>query len=371
MTDVLGITLPEPGGVATPNVWGTTNNAVLVALEAAVLGSAVNAQDATYGAVGDDDTDATTALQAAIDACPAGGTVLIPAGTYKLTSALELPDYITIRGVGAGSILKQYTNSEPIFEGQAASNTSYVYIYGLRFSAAGSGCYGIKGDPADYYFSVGEIRNCWFDAELAYGLSFLPAHWNVENCYFARVGTPGATCQGIHFYGTNTRVQFNNTIRNCWFDKAIGVNGAVEADTGNSLLLINNTWEGLTAPALYSRGCQNIHVIGGSLENVDIAGTGVALFNIGQDATPNLCYLTLDDVRISQGASEGDADAIVATDTGGNVSFLNCRINANDHYWTVRPGTTTYDTRIVMILNCKENLLGDFGHARAVQSGDL
>ncbi len=35
-----------------------------------------------YGAVGDGQTDCTASLQAAIDACPAGGTVLVPSGTY-------------------------------------------------------------------------------------------------------------------------------------------------------------------------------------------------------------------------------------------------------------------------------------------------
>ncbi|MEU8588977.1 glycosyl hydrolase family 28-related protein [Streptomyces sp. NPDC048664] len=42
-----------------------------------------------YGATGNGSTDDTTALQSAIGAVPAsGGTVVFPAGTYKISSAL-------------------------------------------------------------------------------------------------------------------------------------------------------------------------------------------------------------------------------------------------------------------------------------------
>lgn len=77
-----------------------------------------------YGAVGDDTTDDTTAIQNAITAAAAsGGKVWFPAGTYKITAALKLYSgttptivaytNITLAGSGAsgtnGSIIKQYT----------------------------------------------------------------------------------------------------------------------------------------------------------------------------------------------------------------------------------------------------------------------
>ncbi len=62
-----------------------------------------------YGAVGNDSTDDTAAIQAAITAA-GGGTVLIPAGTYKITSSLTGgTNGIRILGVGREkTIIKNY-----------------------------------------------------------------------------------------------------------------------------------------------------------------------------------------------------------------------------------------------------------------------
>jgi len=58
----------------------------------------------TYGALGDDSNDDTTAIQAAIDAAEvAGGIVFLPAGTYKITSSLTIEEMgVQLVGVGRG-----------------------------------------------------------------------------------------------------------------------------------------------------------------------------------------------------------------------------------------------------------------------------
>jgi len=54
-----------------------------------------------YGAVGTGSIDDTAALQAAIDVCEQDQTpVFLPAGTYLVSSALDLPSFTTIIGVG-------------------------------------------------------------------------------------------------------------------------------------------------------------------------------------------------------------------------------------------------------------------------------
>lgn len=66
-----------------------------------------------YGAVGDDDTDNTTAIQEAIDAAAVdGGTVLIPIGIFK-TNALTSYHNVTINGLGRNSVLKS-NSAEPL-----------------------------------------------------------------------------------------------------------------------------------------------------------------------------------------------------------------------------------------------------------------
>lgn len=59
---------------------------------------ALNVRD--YGAKADGVTDDTAAIQRAIDACPTGGTVSFPAGTYAINSTVYLRSGITITGAG-------------------------------------------------------------------------------------------------------------------------------------------------------------------------------------------------------------------------------------------------------------------------------
>lgn len=59
-----------------------------------------------YGAVGNGIADDTAAIQRAITAAVAvGGTVFFPQGTYKCTSGLTITGAVTLRGVGAASVL--------------------------------------------------------------------------------------------------------------------------------------------------------------------------------------------------------------------------------------------------------------------------
>lgn len=90
----------------------------------------ISVKDPIYGAVGDDSTDDTAAIQAAIDAAEANGKkVFIPAGTYKITSSLTITNEITFQGDGANqSIIKLYTATDSVFAitVDVASNSSFI-----------------------------------------------------------------------------------------------------------------------------------------------------------------------------------------------------------------------------------------------------
>ncbi|MBZ6250398.1 hypothetical protein KVH27_18680 [Streptomyces olivaceus] len=51
-----------------------------------------------YGAKGDDASDDTVAIQAALDACPMGGIVYLPAGAYRTSAPLTIPPAVTLQG---------------------------------------------------------------------------------------------------------------------------------------------------------------------------------------------------------------------------------------------------------------------------------
>ena len=76
-----------------------------------------------FGAKGDGETEDTAMLQAAILSCPAGGRVLIPAGTY-LTGPLFLKSHLTLE-LAKGATLSLLTdrNRFPILPGKTPART--------------------------------------------------------------------------------------------------------------------------------------------------------------------------------------------------------------------------------------------------------
>ena len=58
-----------------------------------------------YGAVGNGAADDAAAINAAISACPAGGTVFLPPGTYKVVTGITIGKQLTLRGADQGGSL--------------------------------------------------------------------------------------------------------------------------------------------------------------------------------------------------------------------------------------------------------------------------
>lgn len=81
----------------------------------------VNVKD--FGAAGDGVADDTAAVQAAIDACPAGGgIVLVPPGVYALSAALNLRPRVAIQGAGSASRLSARTTGMDVLRYLAAAS---------------------------------------------------------------------------------------------------------------------------------------------------------------------------------------------------------------------------------------------------------
>jgi hypothetical protein len=141
--------------------------------------SDVNAKDAPYAAKGDGTADDTAAIQRALDDCPAGKAVFLPAGRYKTTKPLRWKKAIVLRGAGptqtrilAGpgakfdSILEigtNYKNTEtvPVTAGSEAGSGKLTLADAAKVSAGDLIAIWQENDPA----VVGQVPS--FDKRVA------------------------------------------------------------------------------------------------------------------------------------------------------------------------------------------------------------
>src|SRR5712692_6932322 len=116
--------------------------------------------DTLYGAVPNDSTDATTAIQSVLTAVTAqgGGVVYLPLGTYKVSSTLAVTAKTTIRGAGRRASIVHATHSGdgirsnfPI-NGSSAANIRLENI-GIKSDAGntGGGYVDVAGTFVDLY----------------------------------------------------------------------------------------------------------------------------------------------------------------------------------------------------------------------------
>jgi hypothetical protein len=82
-----------------------------------------NVKSATYGAAGDGVADDTAELQATFNAAAGGGMVIIPPGTYKISSTVTIPAGVKIKGAGRDLVTIDGTgvaNQTPFFRAAGA-----------------------------------------------------------------------------------------------------------------------------------------------------------------------------------------------------------------------------------------------------------
>lgn len=158
-----------------------------------------------FGAVGDGVTDDTAAIVAAVAA--ANGTVLFPAGTYRVTSTITITKSLQIVGEGRGSTIISHTSDINVFSfvgfssGWEIGNLSIKRVSGTATSGAA-----INIDTA----SNGMVDNVYIESTYI-GVNVSSSQSVVINkadvWYFKG--------QGIRFYGNNNNDVF---VSNCFIN---------------------------------------------------------------------------------------------------------------------------------------------------------
>lgn len=116
----------------------------------------ISVKDATYGAKGDGTTDDTAAIQAAINAADSSFLCYFPAGTYIISSPLNLVSGGSYVGAGWISIIKQKDNANQSRLVQWPSGTNSnclmadLMIDGNRSNNGVTTCYGLYAFALQY-----------------------------------------------------------------------------------------------------------------------------------------------------------------------------------------------------------------------------
>jgi hypothetical protein len=214
-----------------------------------------------FGAIGDGTTDDTVAIQAAMDA---GYNIVIPSGTYKVTSSINVRLETTITGYGTCLIVGYHTNAVFYFKGLtvAGSNAGKSLIQGVNFTN------GATYTPSEF-IRLG-------DTTTTGALNYLGAAINTEirQCSFYGVAT-----QAIGIYRA-----YNVSIKNCTITNFTGTGVKTFQSVSD-----NTTWAYGTS--IYSTDFTNIvgngiiaasgdiEVFGGVIEGCSLGGVEISATN--------------------------------------------------------------------------------------------
>ncbi len=284
-----------------------------------------------YGAVGDNSTDDTAAIQAAIDAAMAdgyGGVVYFPEGLYKVTGSLTAyfssftsAGQITLLGAGkhTSRIIHHPTATEDtlIIDGWRTSAQSF-YIHNLGFSkSTGTGRHAVYIKNA----SRGEINNCYIYG-YAGGAGVKMISENSKNSDLNRiVGCYIGSCQdGVNTdcegssasYCDGHMIENCDIITNTRYDIYCGNSGGLshKADA----LFVCNSWI-----QCGSTGTHGLYI--------DTGVHSVKMSNCNLDGQPATTCITVasgsDNCLFSNVAVDGGY-----VDSSGTAQFINCHFTA-------------------------------------------
>jgi len=283
----------------------------------------------TYGAVGDDSTDDTAALQAAIDdwaSLTVQGELFIPSGTYKITAALEIPytQGKAIRGDGWNvAVLKQYTDNIPVIKTNA-ENTHSIGLSDLTLTYANAQTSAQTGAIA-LNFTLGSAGTGqgWYwwkvnrliitNAHIGIGIGGPGASGSlaVWNCSFEQIRMSQISQTMIYMSSPTTIGMPVNTFRNIThMGAAVATAGPAIKATACELIFDGLDIEDWTGQIINTVGGSPVTILGLHTERHTLPSS-TPMFYVANDS------LTIMNPAISAEVTSGAAAVLVQVDTGG------------------------------------------------------
>jgi hypothetical protein len=329
--------------------------------------SVVNVKD--YGATGNGVTDDTAAIQAAVNACPVGGIVYFPPGTYMISATLHLLPQRTYQGAGWGSTIQQMNGTNLVqlidfgdtssthqnvvirdiqFDGNKMNNTTTVglYLFGLSYSmlyrvrvqnCPGTGFFIDGNTSAGYTASTNHFVDCWSYGNGGYGIYFSSSvsdnhilggdygyNFNAALC----TAGPSNSAKSATFWGSTSAssVIFLTGADSCQLvgNNIEGSSGhGVEVHANHIFINGNKIYDNANTPAnyglydgVYVNGTSSANVQGVVIDGNKIyaglyANTGYYRYAINLDTYHQYCRVTDNEVRFAKQNNVADTTDVL------------------------------------------------------------
>lgn len=312
-----------------------------------------------YGATGDGTTDNTAAVQDAVNAAVAGGLPLqIPAGTYLISSDIELGDNIRIWGHGTLKAADG-TNIQMLFV-PTSSSASNIVVDGIGFdgnnanttggnginfsnvtdfeiiNCSFTGCYNnaiiVNDDCFRFTIRGNQINHAGSQGNYAIALSGDNNNGGGKACrdfVITNNVIKDAPGSGINASEARRGVISNNAIYNSVLPHDTGYGGVRVTNGGEFVTITGNTIDGFSR-GIFLAEASDCSVVGNTINNCDSQGILLAADAISSDR--NIVVAN----RISNPAIGGNSGATagiqvsnsndnmiafnVVTDTGSNMT---------------------------------------------------
>lgn len=224
-----------------------------------------------FGAVGDNSTDDTLAIQAAIDAVAPGGTVFFPNGTYRVTSVLTVTTTMTLCGESGDAILYQFGGTSDIM---SVSGTD-VRVCGLEFR--------INATGTRYSQLIITGANCVVE-----NCRFIQATCNVSSTQYWCIYVNGARYTKIvrnHFQVTDGTYDITQVDTTFSLDR----DGIHVGDGSNQIVISENTSFRIGVP-INVQGIDSVQIKNVTISNNTLstsANYGILLYTLDTAAEAN------------------------------------------------------------------------------------
>lgn len=240
----------------------------------------LNVQYPEYGAVGDNSNNDSTALAAAVTACPTGGGIYFPYGKYRINSQLLIEKAIDVFGDGPGSVIVPNVGTATdavVFNSPTADLLYGVNMRDIAVFGGASCCrHGlVLRDLARSNFDRVRV-NVGTLASTGWGVSVegcLINHFNFiipglnVNSTSAAFGF-ASPANAIRLVGSATGYPPNANWVNCEIDGLAGdglyVDGSLLGPGGN--VWVTGTYEGIAGKGIWFYNCRNFSVHDAHLE---------------------------------------------------------------------------------------------------------